>query len=109
MNPRQKNWTVTAATGAQASARFNIHFRETPETSGLPALWALKRRERAPFWTAPAERSGDGAFVCNRNFQSGVALRLPPQSKFAAIIRRLTSLDNRRRRINASQRLFKLT
>jgi len=29
-------------------------------------------------WTAPAKRSGDGAF---RTFQSGVALRLPPQSK----------------------------
>jgi hypothetical protein len=40
------------------------------------------------FWTAPAKRSGDGAFdwrkmskspVCS--CQSGVALRLPPQSK----------------------------
>ncbi len=41
------------------------------------------------FWTAPAERSGDGAFARTRviepynasGVQSGVALRLPPQSK----------------------------
>jgi hypothetical protein len=41
-------------------------------------------------WTAPAERSDDGAFAwatCHRtinslgSFESGVALRLPPQSK----------------------------
>jgi len=37
------------------------------------------------FWTAPAERSADGAFASPAKmtgfFQSGVALRLPPQSK----------------------------
>ena len=60
-------------------------------------------------WTAPAERSGDGAFDCNRDFQSGVALRLPPQSKFAAAIRRLAGLDKGRGRINPSQPHFKLT
>ncbi len=33
-------------------------------------------------WTAPAERSGDGAFPLSpAPYQSGVALRLPPQSK----------------------------
>jgi hypothetical protein len=45
------------------------------------------------FWTAPTERSGDGAFVrtgsarINENFcprESGVALRFPPQSKTLA-------------------------
>jgi len=43
-------------------------------------------------WSAPAERSGDGAFgggrVCNLPSgpasQSGVALRLPPHSKHHA-------------------------
>jgi len=38
------------------------------------------------FWTALAERSGDSAFLRATNttglIQSGVALRLPPQSKF---------------------------
>ena len=39
-------------------------------------------------WSAPAERSGDGAFrvvqrVDFNTRESGVALRLPPQSKFA--------------------------
>ncbi len=33
------------------------------------------------FWTAPAERSGDGAFASAGASESGVALRLPPQSK----------------------------
>jgi hypothetical protein len=45
---------------------------------------------RKALWTAVAERSGDTAFLCPENqiqaanaspFQSGVALRLPPQSK----------------------------
>ena len=40
------------------------------------------------FWTALAERSGDSAFCeiyrhCRLEFQSGVALRLPPQSKIS--------------------------
>jgi hypothetical protein len=41
-------------------------------------------------WSAPAERSGDGAFARRdvtemfAKFQSGVALRLPPQSKTSA-------------------------
>jgi hypothetical protein len=61
------------------------------------------------FWTAPAERSGDGAFACNWSFQSGVALRLPPQSKFTAIIRRPTGLNNRPGRINAGKHFFELT
>src|SRR6267142_304600 len=37
-------------------------------------------------WSAPAERSGDGAldhWLELRSIQSGVALRLPPLSKFA--------------------------
>jgi hypothetical protein len=35
------------------------------------------------FWSAPAERSGDGALVegTAKRIQSGVALRLPPHSK----------------------------
>jgi putative transposase len=50
--------------------------------------WQSRRR----FWTAPAERSGDGAFVRARRLgvaedcgprESGVAPRLPPQYKFA--------------------------
>jgi hypothetical protein len=45
-------------------------------------------------WTAPAERSGDGAFArttipgtsnADRAFQSGVALRLPPHSKIRPV------------------------
>jgi hypothetical protein len=45
------------------------------------------RRSGERFWTAPAKRSGDGAFGwhgafdCPIRSQSGVALRLPPQSK----------------------------
>jgi hypothetical protein len=41
----------------------------------------------APIWSAPAERSGDGAFgnylkdFDRSIIQSGVALRLPPHSK----------------------------
>ena len=37
-------------------------------------------------WTAPAERSDDGAFACHRDGQRGVALRLPPPSKFTAVL-----------------------
>jgi len=49
-----------------------------------------------PFWTAPAERSGDGAFERAKDLQifhaacvgeSSVALRLPPQSKTLADFR----------------------
>ena len=43
-------------------------------------------------WSAPAERSGDGAFArqdapedSHTPGQSGVALRLPPQSKIASV------------------------
>ena len=32
-------------------------------------------------WSAPAERSGDGALDLSSQIQSGVALRLPPHSK----------------------------
>ena len=32
-------------------------------------------------WSAPAERSGDGALDFSSQIQSGVALRLPPHSK----------------------------
>jgi hypothetical protein len=52
-------------------------------------------------WTAPAERSGDGAFACNCDLQSGVALRLPPQSKFTAVIRMPAGLVERRSRITS--------
>jgi hypothetical protein len=38
-----------------------------------------RRETGGSFWTALAERSGDSAFGGN---QSGVALRLPPHSKF---------------------------
>ena len=47
---------------------------------------------RGALWTAPAERSGDGAFARTTRLrtiqvlgplESGVALRLPPQSKIA--------------------------
>jgi hypothetical protein len=91
---------MTVAAGARASARFNAHLRATPEMSAPRSVRQMKRRERrapsrlavAPAsWTAPAKRSGDGAFARQdvpENFhtpgQSGVALRLPPQSKIAA-------------------------
>ena len=58
-------------------------------------------------WTAPAERSGDGAFICNRALQSGVALRLPPQSKFTAGMVRRNGLETAPVRI--TNPLFKLT
>jgi hypothetical protein len=52
--------------------------------------WVGLLRVIAVFWTAPAERSDDGAFaratrhrtansLCS--FEGGVALRFPPQSK----------------------------
>jgi hypothetical protein len=44
------------------------------------------RKTGGSFWTALAERSGDSAFVRTTSvadlIQSGVALRLPPQSEF---------------------------
>ena len=38
-------------------------------------------------WSAPAERSGDGALVETflRTIQSGVALRLPPHSRLVEL------------------------
>jgi hypothetical protein len=39
---------------------------------------------RIRFWSAPAERSDDGAFGLAAR-KSGVALRLPPQSKIARL------------------------
>jgi hypothetical protein len=45
----------------------------------------MPRRIEKYFWTAPVERSADGAFAPPAGmigfFQSGVAPRLPPQSK----------------------------
>jgi hypothetical protein len=44
------------------------------------------RRNRWLVWSAPAERSGDGAFVLStRPLESGVALRLPPHSIVALL------------------------
>jgi hypothetical protein len=51
---------------------------------------SVRRNYAARSWTAPAERSGDGAFANAAGVRvmkalgvrkSGVALRLPPQSK----------------------------
>src|SRR4051794_16846814 len=62
-------------------------------------MWA----GRFSLWTAPAERSGDGAFERagrpriregSRACESGVALRLPPQSKWV----RLRRVQSRRAR-----------
>jgi hypothetical protein len=41
---------------------------------------ARVREARIPLWSAPAERSGDGALdsLVARHIQSRVALRLPP-------------------------------
>jgi hypothetical protein len=59
-------------------------------TGGLAAILpSLGTQEPWPFfWTAPAKRSGDGAFRTRQArkhsgtfLESGVALRLPPQSK----------------------------
>ena len=44
----------------------------------------MNRAHCTSFWSAPAERSDDGALVWSeerRQFESGVALRLPPHSK----------------------------
>ena len=56
-------------------------------------------RGRSPHhavWSAPAERSGDGAWAVTADRsaenQSGVALRFPPQSKKLALL--LSALDN---------------
>jgi len=57
----------------------------------------------ASFWTAPAKRSGDGAFEFRSGFQSGVALRLPPQSKFVPVIPGFIGLNIRPGRMNAGQ------
>ena len=65
-------------------------------------------KPRQTLWTAPAERSGDGAFgrtrvvlhlkAC-RACPNGVTLRLPPQSKFAAVIREITGLNTQPNRM----------
>jgi hypothetical protein len=110
MKKWQKIWEQMVAKGARASARFNIHFRGTLGTPGPLAVWTLRRRElRAPIWNATVERSGNGAFDCNGGGQSGVALRLPPQSKFAAVISTITGLDQQHSHIDARQPIFKLT
>ena len=54
-------------------------------------IGAMDRAHCASVWSAPAERSGDGALVWSeerRQFESGVALRLPPHSKTLSVCRR---------------------
>jgi len=73
---------------------------------------------RQTFWTAPAERGGDGAFgrtrvhlglkAC-RACPSGVALRWPPQSKSDVVIRAITRLNTRPNGMETRQPQIKLT
>src|SRR5437879_2946509 len=62
---------------------------EGPPQSKTLARFGATFGIRGAFWSAPAERSGDGAFGLSARFscqptpQSGVALRLPPQSRIA--------------------------
>src|SRR6187402_2088997 len=51
----------------------------------------MNRDHCTRFWSAPAERSDDGALEWSeerRQFESGVALRLPPHSKTLSVCRR---------------------
>ena len=63
-------------------------------------------------WTAPAKRSDDGAFAKQdalENFhapgQSGVALRLSPQSKIAADLRAVSFQSGLQPGVNENQHL----
>jgi hypothetical protein len=70
----------------------------SPASEDARPTEGMKRCVSTRFWTAPAERSGDGAFrrkqplrtrEMRRACESGVALRLPPQSKTRSGLRRL--------------------
>ena len=56
--------------------------------AGRAALSSARRLNNvvAP-WSAPAERSGDGALLRAGLFESGVELRLPPQSKVQQVFK----------------------
>jgi hypothetical protein len=65
-------------------------FKLAPVASGYQADFSRYRHRAPDVWTALAERSGDSAFertearldsTTSRPCESGVALRLPPQSK----------------------------
>jgi hypothetical protein len=70
---------------------------------------AMNRARCTSLWSATAERSGDGALVWSeerRQFESGVALRLPPHSKTLSACRRLKeSLDSFFARIGTMNRV----
>jgi hypothetical protein len=54
-------------------------------------IGTMKRAHCTSLWSAPAERSDDGALMWSeerRQFESGVALRLPPHSKTLSACRR---------------------
>jgi hypothetical protein len=80
----------------------------------MKILLSMNRLPLGASWTAPAERSGDGAFgrmemvrisVNRRAGESGVALRLPPQSKTRSELRRLMAP---RRDFKSSNRFMNL-
>jgi len=95
---------------AQTDSKSGVALRFPPQSKKGNCRRVIHKKRRL-FWTAPAKRSGDGAFECNGRFQSGVApasAGLPPQSKFAAVTRRFAGLNNRCGRMNSSQPVFKL-
>jgi hypothetical protein len=86
--PPQRYQDFGPCTGMNAARRFLGAKRATISGSSLH-----QQANSARFWTAPAERSDDGAFERTRSAddsnprgacESGVALRLPPQSKTLA-------------------------
>src|SRR5678815_3242374 len=66
----------------------------------------MNRVHCTSFWSAPAERSGDGPLVGSeerRQFERGVALRLPPHSKTLSVYRRFNLQDWTRISAGANQ------
>ena len=72
-------------------------FMESFNLQEWTRIGAMNRAQCTSLWSAPAERSGDGALVWNEErwqIESGVALRLPPHSKTLSACRQhVESLD----------------
>jgi hypothetical protein len=79
-------------------------------STGSKTSWRANDENKIAFGLRRQSGSGDGAFARSIRFQifdtsradeSGVALRLPPQSKFTAVIRMPAGLVERRSRITS--------
>jgi len=68
-----------SAVGGKKSGNFCCELTCHP----FPRIYDLRAGWSQAFWTAPAERSGDGAFGARevQGSSERVALRLPPPSK----------------------------